>query len=175
MFFVGSFAFLPIPLYVGQLIARARLVTDVGAAQRGYLLLAFLWERVLDLWALAALYAVLAAPIPGLAAGALVLVPGVRRTLMGVARAGAGYLSRVFFEAPVVLERDVTEHVARGSVFTVSALLSVAAWTVVVVSIVPLATMAGVTAGVAAEGAAAARSILVGVVSLVPLASACRA
>ncbi len=46
--FVGSFAFLPIPLYVGQLIARARLVTDVGAAQRGYLLLAFLWERVLD-------------------------------------------------------------------------------------------------------------------------------
>ena len=167
--FVGSFAFLPIPLYVGQLIARARLVTDVGAAQRGYLLLAFLWERVLDLWALAWLYAVLAAPIPGLAAGALILVPGVRRTLMGVARAGAGYLSGLFFEAPVVLDRDVTEHAARGSVFTVSALLSVAAWTVVVVSIVPLATMAGVTAGVAAEGAAAARSILVGAVSLVPL------
>ena len=167
--FVGSFAFLPIPLYVGQLIARARLVTDVGAAQRGYLLLAFLWERVLDLWALAALYAVLAAPIPGLAAGALILVPGVRRTLMGVARAGAGYLSGLFFEAPVVLERDMTEHAAGGSVFIVSALLSVAAWTVVVVSIVPLATMAGVTAGVAAEGAAAARSILVGAVSLVPL------
>ena len=69
----------------------------------------------------------------------------------------------------MVLERDVTEHAARGSVFAVSALLSVAAWTVVVFSIVPLATMAGVTAGVAAEGAAAARSILVGAVSLVPL------
>jgi ubiquinone/menaquinone biosynthesis C-methylase UbiE len=169
--FVGSFAFLPIPLYLGQLIARARLVTDVRGPQRGYLLLAFLWERALDLWALVALYAVLAAPVrvAGLAAAALVLVPGVRRILMRVARAGAAYLSRLLFEAPVVFERDVTELAARGSVFAVSALLSVAAWTVVVLSIVPLATMAGVTGSVAAEGAAAARSILVGAVSLVPL------
>jgi SAM-dependent methyltransferase len=169
--FVGSFAFLPIPLYVGQLIARARLVTDVRAAHRGYLLLAFLWERVLDLWALVALYAVLAAPgrMAGLAATALVLVPGVRRTLMRIACTGATYLSRLLFEAPVVFESEVTDQAARGSVFTVSAFLSVAAWSVVVLSIVPLATMAGVSAGVSAEGAAAARSILVGAISLVPL------
>jgi hypothetical protein len=56
---------------------------------------------------------------------------------MGVARAGAGYLSRLLFEAPVVIERDVTEHVAGGSVFIVCALLSVAAWTVVVVRLFP--------------------------------------
>lgn len=169
--FVGSFAFLPIPLYVGQLVARVRLVTDAPPAQRGYLLLAFLWERALDLWALAALYALLAAPVraAGLAAVALVLVPGVRRRLLGIARTGAAYLSRLLFEAPVVFESDVTDPAARGSVFAVSALLSVAAWSVVVLSIVPLATMAGLSANALAEGAAAARSILLGAVSLVPL------
>jgi len=169
--FVGSFAFLPVPLYVGQLVARARLVTDARLDQRGYLLLAFLWERALDLWALATLYAVLAAPVRAgvLVAATLVVVPGVRRSLLGAVRTGAGYLSRLLFEAPVVFESEVAGNAARGSVFAVCAFLSVAAWSVVVFSIVPLAKMAGVPAGVPVEAAAAARSILVGAFSLVPL------
>jgi hypothetical protein len=54
--------FLPIPLYVGQLIARARLVTDVGRHNAAICCSHF--RAVLDLWALAWLYAVLAVPIP---------------------------------------------------------------------------------------------------------------
>jgi len=169
--FAGSFAFLPVPLYVGQLIARARLVTEARPEQRGYLLLAFLWERTLDLWTLVTLYAVLVTPPRSgvLAACALLLIPGVRQSLVKIMHTGAAYLSRLLFEAPVIFETDVAGQAARGPVFAVSAALSVAAWSVVVLSIVPLAGTAGVAAGAFAEAAATARSILAGAFSLVPL------
>ena len=169
--FVGSFAFLPVPLYIGQLVARARLVPDTRAEQRGYLLLAFLWERALDLWAVAVLYGVLATPARRsvLVAAALALLPAARRTLLETTRKASEYLSRLLFETPVVFEAEPAGAAARGSVFAVSLVLSVTAWSVVVLSIVPLATMAGMAASVAAEAAAAARSILAAAFSPVPL------
>src|SRR6185503_5167862 len=83
--FVGSFAFLPVPLCVGQLIARVRLV-PLESAQVPRVVLAFGWEQALSVWALS-LYATAALGptvcAASVAASSLLLIGPVRR---GIAR-----------------------------------------------------------------------------------------
>ena len=55
--FAGSFAFLPVPLYLGQIVARVRLLPTLTPTERAHVVFAAIWERTLDVWALALLAA----------------------------------------------------------------------------------------------------------------------
>lgn len=90
--FVGSFAFLPVPLYLGQLVARRQLASGVPHDRRGHVVLVFLWERALDVWALALLALPAFGPLPAAASAVLLLaglLPFVRRMARDRRRQGA--------------------------------------------------------------------------------------
>src|SRR5262249_51124989 len=122
--YVGSFAFLPVPLYLGQLYARTRLV-PASADERGAIVLAFLVEAASSAWALAVLATPLLPATVGVAvvaAGGLLLVPGVVRTLTALARPLAGLVAGT---APA---RDAGAPLVRPEVWAPALALSLAAW-----------------------------------------------
>ena len=170
--FVGSFAFLPVPLYMGQLVARTRLVDGIAARGRVYLLLAFVWERALDVWALA----ILAAPafprpwnIMLVVAGALAFVPGIRVFAFHLACRATSYASQFVTDEAFEVGEEAAARAVSGQVFAVSALMSLGAWLITALSVLPLGWAVGASLGPIVGAAVAAKSILVGALSLVPL------
>ena len=119
----------------GQIVARARLAPPVRPEKRGFLLLAFLWERCLDLGALALLAAPalsLPAALAVVGAVALSALPALRASLLrGLVRV-AEYASRILYDEPVVFDAESLERAARGPAFAVSAGTSLAACALVV-------------------------------------------
>lgn len=170
--YVGSFAFLPVPLYVGQLLARWRLLADTPVRDRPGILVAYVVERAADLWAVAVL-ATMALPRGRLAALAILmalpLVPALRRGAIGLLERAVRQVVKAVSnpdDAPVVvtLPRDVAaSHVG------ILAATSLAAWAVTTLSVAPVAWAAGIAVGALVLQGAAAASILLGGLSLVPL------
>jgi hypothetical protein len=167
--FVGSFAFLPVPLYVGHLAARVRLLR-VAPELVPRVVLAFAVEQGLNVWALA----LVASPAIGWwAAAALLLVAAlafarpVRRRIVRLVGRVVAPLTEALETAsvdPVVPEADVDVRVPG-----VAAALSLAAWALVAVAVLPLLWAVDVPVDPAAPVVVAARAILEGAVSLVPL------
>ena len=170
--FVGSFAFLPVPLYVGQLIARVRLSTGLSAERRGTLIFVFLCERALDLWAVALL------SLPALPGGIRLVValalaaatlPAVRRALVGGVLALTTYAAELVLDDPVRTDRAALERQLTGGVLGTAVAASLAAWTLTAASLLPLAWALGLRTPVLETVGAAGASILAGALSLIPL------
>jgi len=167
--FVGSFTFIPVPLYLGQLYSRAWLL-PLPPAERGAVLLAFVWEQATNVVALL----VLALPVFGgatrvvVCAGLLLLLASrVRRAL------ARGALALASAAAPLVDAEAPDEAAAMrfvdGDVLAPALAASLAAWTPIALAILPVVwAVDGGVSGLPAVGAAAG-SILGGAVSLVPL------
>lgn len=172
--FAGSFAFLPIPLYLGQMVARTRLGLRPGV-QQSVGLFVFLWERTLDLWVLS--FLALAALRPALAivaAGsvAALLLPSSRRlVLRGLAAVTDSLLPVISSEAEL-LPPEAPARVAGSTIFIVGAVLSLLAWFVACVAVLPLVWAAGIEVDATAGTGSAASSILAGAFSLIPLGAA---
>lgn len=170
--FAGSFAFLPVPLYLGQLVARARLLGQISESQRTLIILAFLWERALDVWALAVLSFFI---IPWVAGFALIggvvlgLVPAFRRRAMEQLLRLAESLSRILASGPEASEVQVSPRTQEASVWGGAALASLGAWALTVASAGMIAFVTGVGGGLLACASAAARAVLLGGLSMVPL------
>lgn len=170
--FVGSFAFLPVPLYLGQVVARGRLTPGVPARQRAHLVVAFAWERLLDVWALAVLATPALSPPWGLAVVALAaagLLPAARRAIPRLLVPGARHVARLFSDDEVVVDEAVVRRAASVPVVGVGAFLSLAAWALPAFALVPVAWGAGLRLDPLAGAGAAAYAILLGALSLVPL------
>jgi ubiquinone/menaquinone biosynthesis C-methylase UbiE/uncharacterized membrane protein YbhN (UPF0104 family) len=169
--YVGSFAFLAVPLYLGQLIARRRLASGVPAHRRGDVVLVFLWERLLDVAALTLLaLPAFGAPV-AVVSGALLLaafVPAVQRRLVRHAVAAANYACDLVGDEHHVDAAAVIP-VLVGQRFVIASLLSVVVWMLTAAAFVPLAHACGLEIAAAEGTAAAARSILLGALSLSPL------
>lgn len=170
--FAGSFAFLPVPFYVGQMVARTRLAAPAAPTRRGTLLLAFVWERALDVWALA-LLAAPAFPQPWSAAlcGAcvLALLPSVRTFALDVACRGTAWATQFVMNDTLEIDRRVASRLVGHPVLTVSVIMSVAAWLLAGLSLVPLAWAAGIELAPVDGVAAATSATLAGGLSMVPL------
>ncbi len=170
--YIGSYAFLPIPVYLGQLLARWRLLGAAQGQHGAAVITATVLERVADVWAVA-LLASLGLPrwrlpvVVGLAA--LPFVPALRRTLLALVERAAQQVLRLITDpaataAPPRLRHDVAPaHVAT------MALLSLGAWATTTIALVGLAWTAGIGADFLPVQAAAARSVLLGGLSLLPL------
>lgn len=170
--FVGSFAFLPVPLYLGQLVARTRLLGPLGEARRTLVIAAFLWERAFDVWALAVLSIVWSpwlgflALVIGITIGA---VRGVRvRVLDAIARA-ARLLSQVQASGPPPREAGMPIQATTASVWAGAAFASLGAWVLTVAAASLLARVTHVGLGSLGTASAAAHAILLGALSMVPL------
>jgi len=166
--FVGSFTFVPVPLYLGQLYSRAWLL-PLPPRERGAVLLAFVWEQATNVVALL----LLTLPVLGGAARAvacagllLLLVPRVRRGLARAALALASAAAQLV-DAEVPDETTAMRFVD-GDVLAPALAASLAAWTPVALAILPVVWAIDGASGLAVVGAAAG-SILGGAVSLVPL------
>jgi len=166
--FVGSFAFLPVPLCVGQLIARVRLV-PLESAQVPRVVLAFGWEQALSVWALS-LYATAALGptvcAVSVAASSLLLIGPVRRGIARLITWVTGPAVNLLVTGPA---RTGTADDPGAVTLAMAAALSLLAWGPVVVTILPLVWLAGTPVGALDGITAAARSILAGAASLVPL------
>jgi SAM-dependent methyltransferase/uncharacterized membrane protein YbhN (UPF0104 family) len=187
--FLGSFAFLPIPLYLGQMVARVRLTPAADAAEGRRIVLATLVERALDAWALLVLSLAFLSGAPLLAAvavAALSGVPAVRRRAVGMLVLVAGQVAGVLFEPPDAAmaasegrserSRDAVHAAAgpvdgelRGGALAAAAVTSLVAWLATAASLAPVAWAAGVELSPLASLGVAASSILAGAASLVPL------
>jgi ubiquinone/menaquinone biosynthesis C-methylase UbiE len=167
--FVGSFAFLPVPLYVGQLAARVRLI-PVDPARVPRIVFAFALEQILNVWALTLLAAAVVgwtAPAAAVAVALLAAVSPIRDRLLGWLERGTAPAAAMLATGPV--ERTPVPATLSGVVLAASAALSLAAWTFVVVAVLPLLWATGSPVDVLGGAGAVARSILVGAASLVPL------
>jgi ubiquinone/menaquinone biosynthesis C-methylase UbiE/uncharacterized membrane protein YbhN (UPF0104 family) len=169
--FVGSFAFLPVPLYLGQLVARRELTSGFPRDRRGYLVLTFLWERTLDAGALALLAIPTLGALPATAALLLllaVLLPVVRVAVLRRLVSVTNYVSGIFSDEHRV-DPDEVVPVLAGRSFAIAALLSIATWLPTATAFAPLAQVSGVDVGWIDALSAAARSILLGAMSLSPI------
>lgn len=174
--FLGSFAFLPIPLYLGQLVARARLVPALARAERRRVLAAALWERALDAWTLVLLSLPMWAPPHReivAAALALAVVPAVRRRVLVLLDRAAGEGARFALGAEEngtgAEEPLATAALARAPYAAIAAVLSLAAWLATAASLAPVAWGAGLALGMVPGIGAAALAILGGAIGLIPL------
>jgi SAM-dependent methyltransferase len=170
--YVGSFAFLPVPAYAGQFLARARLLAPDVPARDATLLFAFLWERALDAWVVALLAMPVAPwPIQAMLLASLVLAPfgEARRAACRVALAAARMLAPVLARAPAPPDESALARSASAPVFAICALVTLLAWTPTALAVVPVAWAAGLDLSPVHAAAAAALSILVGGISLVPV------
>ena len=169
--FGGSFAFLPVPLLLGQLYARWRLLPEPRPPP-ARIVLAFVWERWLDVWALLALSSLaLAGGWRLLALGLVVvgLVPPLRVAVMKASLALIERVSGLFSPDPLRFERGPLETVLAGRVFAISAAASLVAWGLMGASFATIALSAGTGGNVFALGGAAAVGILGSGLSLVPM------
>jgi ubiquinone/menaquinone biosynthesis C-methylase UbiE/uncharacterized membrane protein YbhN (UPF0104 family) len=169
--YVGSFAFLPVPLYLGQLLARVHLLS-IPAADRSRVVAAFVWERALDVWALALLAApLLPWPLAMVAYGAAaaVFLPGADRVLEAALRRVATPLARVGNPDPSAPDPGMTTGLCAPAVLVPATLLSLAAWGLVAGALLPIAWAAGAAVGVLETTGAHAASIVAGALSGVPL------
>lgn len=167
--FVGSFAFLPVPLYVGQLAARLRLVT-LRPDQVAAVVLAFVLEQLMNVWALGLLLAPAVgwpAAAAALAVAALVAVAPVRDGLVRALGQATTPLASVLATGPVAAPAG--SPTLRGDVLALTAALSLLAWALVAAAVVPLLWAEGTFLDPLVAAATAAQSILFGAVSLVPL------
>jgi ubiquinone/menaquinone biosynthesis C-methylase UbiE/uncharacterized membrane protein YbhN (UPF0104 family) len=169
--YVGSFAFLPVPLYLGQLLARIHLLS-LPANVRGRIVAAFVWEHALDVWALGLLAAPLL-PWPlalvVIAAAGAVFLPGADRVLAAGLRTVATHLARLGNPDPNVPDPGDTVRSCKPAVLAPAALLSLGAWGLVAASLLAVARGAGASLGVLEAVRAHAASILAGALSGVPL------
>lgn len=171
--FGGSFGFLPIPFYLGQLVARAKLLPRSSRPPAHWIITAFLWERTFDLAALLVL-ALPALPRP-LRTGVVVVLlqpflwGGARRWLVQSSQRFAWTTARLVSGAAEASEPQFRARAVSEWSWLVVAAISFGAWA---------ATAAGaalvlrpVSAQVNSLYAAglAARSVLVGALSGVPL------
>ncbi len=161
--FVGSFAFLPVPLYLGHLAARVRLLR-LEPAQVPRVVLAFGVEQGLNVWALA----VLAALGLGWPAVAVLLVVAmaafvdpVRRWVLALAATATEPFGALLATGPVATRGDPVE--VDGRVPGVAALLSLVAWAIVGIALLPLLWATASPIDAATDVAAVARSVLEGV------------
>lgn len=163
--FAGSFAFLPVPLLLGQLVARVRLSAPVAGERGALVLFAAVWERVLDAWALVVVAALTMPahrlPLIVLVAAAL-LLPAGRRLALGAAAGLARWGSGILAEDVDALAPSTLAAVVRPRPFGVSVVLSLAAWVLVCGSLAVLAAAAGVSVPVTVAAGSAARASLVG-------------
>jgi len=128
---LGSIVFVPIPFYVGQAIARRQLVPPAERPAAEPVVLAFVWERIADAWALAVLAAlVLPAGLRGAVAATalLFLVPIVRRAVLGAALAVISAATRLVMTSPLRFDSTAAYDLTRGARFAVVALSGLAAW-----------------------------------------------
>jgi SAM-dependent methyltransferase len=170
--FAGSFAFLPVPFYIGQMVARTRLAAPGAPTRRGTLLLAFVWERALDVWALALLATpVFAQPWSAALGGAcaLALLPRVRTFVFDVACRTTAYATQFVMNDTFEIDRSVASRLVVHPVLTVSVAMSVAAWLLAGLSLIPLAWAAGIELSPVDGVAAATSATLAGGLSMVPL------
>lgn len=169
--FVGSFAFLPVPLLMGQLAARRRLLPEAMRTSAPANVLAFVWERLLDVWALSVLSLLLLPTIVGWLGLAIVLVglaPGVRRLVLSW---GIGAVAQVWnLLVPERLEfaDDDVGRVLEGRLLAPAAGASLLAWGLVAAGLPLLAAAGGGGFDVRLAGVAAA-GVLVGGLSLLPM------
>jgi SAM-dependent methyltransferase len=164
--FVGSFAFLPVPLYVGHLAARVRLL-PLAPEQVPRVVLAFAVEQGLNAWALTTL-AALAFGWRAVAAMLAIAVPAFVRPIRGRV---LDLAARVTAPVASVLATGPADAAAELDVDArwpgVAALLSLVAWGVLAIAVLPLLFTVGAPVDPRAHLAAVARSILAG--AAVPL------
>ena len=192
--FLGSFAFLPIPLFVGQLVARARLTPAAQAEDRRAVVFAALAERAFDAWSLV----VLALPflpgalaVPAGVAALAATIPAVRSRFVALLARVAELATTTLFEpAPEAVGtaqaiRGASQPASRvddppgaaraawpaipGASVAVAAGLSLAAWLVTAASFLPAAWAAGIAVDPWSAVGASASAILAGAASLIPL------
>jgi len=175
--FFASFAFMPVPLYLGEVVARARLVPAESDGDRGQVILAAVWERILDAWTIT-LLATLVLPtslaLAVVGAAAVFLLPVGRRAMLHVAVAAARFCSRLVIpgESVVTVDGAIAARAGRLGVFVPCLLASVVAWGITAASSLPLALASGIHVGAPAVMGVVARAIAVGAASLVPLGAA---
>jgi SAM-dependent methyltransferase len=170
--FVGSFALLPVPLLVGQLAARRRLLPENLRPSSSTNVLAFVWERLLDLWALAVLSALFLSGLARaivLAAVLSVLVPRVRSAIFGVVLACLSSAWGLVSPAPLRFDPERIDGVLSSKVVAAGAISSLVAWTLLAGGLALLGASAGVGAGWWDLTSAGAASILIGGLSLLPM------
>jgi SAM-dependent methyltransferase len=144
----------------------------MAADRRGRVVLVFLWERALDVWALALLALPALGTLPAVVALAVVLamlVPPLRRVVARSMIALANHASSLLRERHVpIAEQDVSPALVRHA-FWPSALTSIGAWLLTSAALVPLAHASGIPVGPIEGCAAAARSVVLGALSLSPV------
>lgn len=170
--FAGSFAFLPVPVYVGQLLARVRLTTGVPPEKRGTLILVFLWGRALDVWAVGVLSLPALpseiAPLVALVLAAMAL-PAAQRAMVDGLLALSTYAAQLILDDPVRADRTTLEQKLTGRKVVTPVAASLTAWALTASSLLPLAWALGIETPVFQGVGAAAASIAVGALSLIPL------
>jgi ubiquinone/menaquinone biosynthesis C-methylase UbiE len=163
--FVGSFAFLPVPLYVGHLAARVRLL-PLAPEQVPRVVLAFGVEQGLNVWALAVLASLAVrwwAVAALLAVAVLAFADPVRSWVLGLAATATAPVAGALATGPVAAETPQVGGVEiDGRVPGVAALLSLIAWGAVALAVLPLLWAVGGPVDVGRDVAAVARSILEG-------------
>ena len=172
--FAGSFAFLPVPLLLGQLYARRRLLPEPRPAPAD-IVLAFVWERWLDAWALL-LLSTLALPAGWsvaalLLAGAGLLLP-FRLATLRASLALVERISALFTPSPLRFDPRKVETLLSGEVVAAAAAGSLLAWALLGASFATVAATAGTGGSFTALVGSAALGILGGGLSLVPLGAA---
>ncbi|MGH7893378.1 MAG: methyltransferase domain-containing protein [Candidatus Binatia bacterium] len=169
--YVASFAALPIPLYLGQLYARARLLplTDV---ERGRVRVAFVWEHVSDLWALAVLATLAATPASAalaLGLSLLLAIPPACGRAIDATEWLARALGTLLDASPAPGVHDQARRLARPEVLAPHLLLSLLAWLPVAVALVAIVWVVDPSASARALAGTAAWATLTGAFSAIPL------
>jgi SAM-dependent methyltransferase len=164
--FAGSFAFLPIPLYVGHLAARVRLL-PLAPEQAPRVVLAFVVEQGLNVWALATLAALAIgwwAVGTMLAIAVLAFVDPVRGRVLDLATRATAPVASAIATGPAGAGGSIDVDARMPGV---AALLSLVAWGVLAIALLPLLVAVGAPVAPRDDLAAVARSILAG--AAVPL------
>jgi SAM-dependent methyltransferase len=170
--FVASFALLPVPLLLGQLVARRRLLPEGLRPSVSTNVLAFVWERLLDLWALLLLSIAVAPGALRWGAIALVLaglVPEFRRMVLRACLSFLASAYRLLSPRPLRVETEQINRLVSGEVLVVGLVGSVVAWSLVASGLFVLSAALGLGQPVWSQVGAAAASILLGGLSLLPL------
>lgn len=163
--FLGSIVFVPIPFYVGQAIARRRLLPAAARPAAAPVVVAFVWERAFDAWALAVIAGWVLPPAARMllwGAAAAFLVPPVRRAATAALLEAISRVTRLVVDAPLTFDDAWSRALSRNPAFSVAALASLTAWTIVALPAALLPWMLAIGAPDLRWSGAAATSMLAG-------------
>lgn len=162
---LGSIAFVPIPFYVGQAVARHRLLPEAERPPPAPVVAAFVWERLFDAWALAVLAGWVLPPAARLVvwgAALAFLVAPLRLALLRALLGAIGRATRLVLTTPIEFVTTPWRAVSRPTELTVTAGASLFAWAIVALPAALLPWMLDVGTPSAAWSSAAAASMLAG-------------